>query len=398
MKTKKIYKGVEVAVAMRVKTIQRNAATGEIVSESPFKHNLVMDGGLNALARSTNATSPAQMFSGCRVGSGSTSDKIASGAITFTQAGTTLTASAPFFTAGMVGYLFKWGSGTGGAESYINAFTSSTQVTLADSATVAVPEVGVVWNVTRTALETLLYSSSTYETTAGSCQTTVSGALVTHKRTFNFAQQVSSYNVNEIGYFSSTAGTTVFGRVVLGATEVVAPTNFLQVVLELDVTYSPNAPTAVSDVGTNINTAGNAMIENILATGASCICAVAANGTNNVPSTLSTLDGSSSSSIRGLIANYTQNGATSQAGSLNPSNILFQDTINWTYAGARGKMTLTSNATISTAGQTLYGVCVARNTNYIIFDVKFTSTYALPTGSFLPQCVFAVTYNRLLNN
>jgi hypothetical protein len=405
MNRKKIYKGVEVAVAMRVKTIQRNAATGEIVSESPFKHNLVMDGGLNALARSTNATNPASMFAACRVGSGSTSDKFSSGGITFTQAGTTLTASAPFFTAGMVGYLFKWGSGTGGAESYINAFTSSTQVTLADSATVAVPEVGVVWNVTRTALETLLYSSSTYETTAGSCGTTVSGALVTHKRTINFAQQVASYNVNEVGYFNSTSGSTIFGRVVLGATEVVAPTNFLQLVLELDVTYSPSAPTAVVNVGTNIDTAGNAMIEQFRAgLSGQAIAIVATNGTVTAPSGGQAIDGSATCSINGAIATYTQNatvGASAKDwGTVGSGYLTFQNTLNWTFASSRGKMTLTSNATISTAGQTLYGVGMGGGSSPYLpcFDVKFTSTYALPTGSFLPQCVFAVTYNRLLNN
>lgn len=402
MKTNAIFANVE----MRIQTRQRDAKTGELVKVSPVQKNLLMDGGLNALARSTNSTFPAECFAGCRVGSGSTSDKTSSGAVTFTQAGTTLTASAGFFTAGMVGYIFKWGTGTGGNEVYITAFTSSTVVTVDTSATVAVPEVGTVWNVTRTALEALLYTHTSYETTAGSCQTTPSANQVVFKRTFNFAQQVASYNVNEVGYFRTTTGTTIFGRLVLGATEVVAPTNFLQVVMELTVTWSPSAPTAVGNVGTNIDTSGNAMIENITTAGTNnCVGRVESTGTTSNAGAGSSFDGSGSvaanGTIRGLVASYSQNGATANTNTPSVTSISFQASLTWTYNSVRGQMRLVANTTITTAGETLFGVCIFNGNGGAqvpIFDVKFTSTYALPTGSFLPQVTFLITYNRTLNN
>lgn len=388
-----IIRGIGAHVSVTVQTRQINATTGKIVRESLPQTNLVMDGGLNALARSTNSTHPAEMTVACRVGDGATSDKTSSGAITFTQAGTTLTASAGFFTAGMVGRIFKWGSGTGGNEVYITAFSDTQNVTVDTSATVAVPEVGVVWNVTRTTLENLLFTSTTHETTAGSCGTTFTANVAAHKRTYNFAQQGSSYNVNEIGYFRVGTGTTIFGRLVLGATEVVAPTNFLQVILTVSVTYSPSVPTAVGDVGTNIDTSGNAVVEGLAGTNFSVVTST---GTITTPGNSLSMDGGNTGQIRGIIATYTQNAVTGAA-ALAVTTIAFQTGLAWTFATTRGLMTLTSNATVSTAGQTLFGV-MCGGTASSVFDVKFTSTFALPTGSFLPRVVFAILYNRSLNN
>lgn len=389
---------MKVNVEMRVK-VRQVSRGGIIVSETPWQKNLVMDNGLNALARSTNATYPAAMFAACRVGSGSTSDKTSSGAVTFTQSGTTLTASAPFFTLQMVGQLFKWGTGSSGAETYITSFTDSQNVTVADSATVAIPEVGTVWNVVRTTLENLLYSSNTYETSSGACFTSSSNNQITFQRTYNFAQQVAPYNVNEVGYFSSLSGSTIFGRLVLSSTEVVNPTNFLQVVLQLVVTYSPGSPTAVPDVGTNIDTTGAAMFETFVLPGGTSvdnIGRVNSNGTLTPANAWYSIDGSATSGISGIISNYTQNGTTSNSA---PSATLFnfQTALNWTYSGARGRMTLACNNTVTTSGQTLYGVCISSNF-YPSFDVKFNTPYVLPNGSFLPQVQFAVTYGRTLTN
>jgi len=382
---------MNILVETIVQTRQINAKTGKVVSESLPQKNLIMDGGLNALARSTNSTNPAEFTSACRVGSGSTADKVASGAVTFTQSGTTITASAGFFTAGMAGWIFKYGTGTAGAEYYITTFTDSTHVEVDTSATVGTPDVATVWNITRTTLETLLYTYSTYETTAGSCGSTISGNTKAHKRTYNFAQQVASYNVNEVGYFRSTSGSTIFGRIVLASTEVVAPTNFLQVVLTVTFTYTPSAPAAVSNVGTNIDTAGNAMLESL---SNSCFASVNTDGTT-ANATANALDGSGTGRIGGITATYSQNGSVGSLVSI--TRLIFQDSVSWTYGSARGKMTLSSNATISTAGQTLYGVSIGTATQ-ACFDVKFTSTYVTPTGSFLPQVVFSCTYNRALSN
>ena len=383
-------------VEMIVQTRQICKKTGRLMRESKPQRNLVLDRGLNAFARSTNATYPAAATLACNVGSGATSDKTSSGAVTFTQAGTTLTASAGFFVAGMVGQLFKWGSGTSGVEVYITAYTNTTVVTVATAATVAVPTVGVVWNVSRTTLETYSYSNTGYETTAGACGTTSSAGVFSHKRTYNFATQVASYNVNEVGWFTS-AGSATFGRLVLSATEVVAPTNFLQVVLTLIITYSPSAPTAVADVGTTINTAGTAMLEGLPLTGSPAIGIVLSTGAAQAASGGDALDGSGFAVTRGITATYSQNAVTGTALSL--TTLQFENT-SWAYNSVRGQMKLgPSNATITTAGQTLYGVGIlSNNANRICFDVKFTTPYVTPTGSFLPRVTFLQTYARVLNN
>lgn len=369
-----------------------DAITRKVVKESLPKKNLVMDNGLNALAQSTNLTYTAEFTNACRVGSGNTSDKIGSGAITFTQTGTTVTASAGFFTAAMVGYIFKYGTGTAGVEYYITAFTNSTTVTVDTSATVAVPTLATVWNVTRSTLETLLFTHSSYETTGGACGTTVSGNTLTHLRTYNFAQQVSSYNVNEVGYFRANVGTSIFGRLVLGATEVVAPTNFLQVALTCVFTYSPSVPTAVSDVGTNINTAGNAMVESLSTTRFSFVTST---GSQTQPASGARMDGGGGITVKGIVSAYTQNATPGAL--LNPTTLTFVGA-TWTYAAVRGKMTATTNTTISASGQTMTGVGLGSTGSDVAMDVKLTTPFVLPTGSFLPQCVFSCTYNRQLNN
>lgn len=365
--------------------------TRKVLKESAPMKNLVLDNGLNALARSTNATVPASFATGVRVGSGSTANSFASGAITFTQSGATVTASAGFFNAGMVGMLFKWGTGSGGNERYILTYISATQVTVDTSETVAAPDVATVWNVARSTLETLLYSSATHETTTGACETTFSGGQITHKRTINFPQQAASYNVNEIGYFSSTAGTTVFGRIVLPATEVVPPTSFLQVVISFSVNYSPAAPTAVTNVGTNIDTAGNAMIETVSNSNAF----KQVTSTGGVSAVSPRLDGvGTAPNLQLCISNYTQNATPGAA--LTPT-IIIGPSATWVYNSVRGQMSAYFNAPVSTSGQTLYGFGLGATTN-IYADIKLTTPYVLPVGSFLPQTRFYMTYNRTLTN
>ncbi len=381
-------------VTTKVKTRIIDIATRRVISESPWQKNLILDNGLNALAGSTNATYLANLTAACRIGSSNQSNSTTNGAITFTQVAFTIQASGAFFTAPMVGQLFKYGSGTGGAEYYITAVNVGlNQATVDTSATVAVPTAGTVWAVNQTTLVTPLLNSINYESTAGSCQTTFSANQLTHKRTYNFAPQPGTINVNEIGYFSGTAGTTVFGRLVLGSTDVVPNTSFYQVVLSVTVTFSPGAPAAVANVGTNIDTSGNAMLECI--NQSSVTAQVQASG---AATGAGALDFGSISTPRLILitATYAQNGAV---GNLVAVTRLEVTSAAWVYGGARGKMTLSYNTTISTAAQTLFGVGIsAGSAASSCFDVKLTTTFALPTGTFLPQTVFALTYSRTLTN
>ncbi len=392
---------MNIATEVRIKTQIKCAATGKVVKDNPWKKNLVLNSGLNGLAQSSAlglAASPPSLTLNVLIGSnvGNTPNSIASGAVTFTQAATTITASAPFFTAGMVGMLFKYGSGSAGAEYYITAFTSSTVVTVDTSATVAAPTVATVWAVNRTTLDTFLFKSTTYQTNAGDNESTFTGNTATFKRTVVFPVQGSSYNVNEIGYAPVSNGSNfIAGRIVLSSTDVVATSNFYVVIISVTFTFSPASPTAVINVGTNINTAGNAMVEwfatgNISSTGA-------------VSSTSADIFGGFGSPRLGFaLATYTQGTTVATAPPVTFTGGVFITSVGLTYvASSVGKCRWSySGVGVSTTGQTCYGfgIMSGGSSTQPAFDVKFTTPQTLPTGTLQPICVFEMTYGRTLTN
>jgi hypothetical protein len=384
-------------VSVKFKTRIVDADTLRVVKESPWRKNLVLDIGLNGLAQDTSQglrARPAAAFTKCLVGDGTNPNSIASGAITFTQAAFTVTASAGFFTSAMVGGILKYGSGSGGVEYYITAFTDSTHVTVDTSATVGAT-VGTVWQVQQTTLQNLLFTSSTYQANANG--TTFSTNTVTHQRTFIFAHQAAPYNVNEIGW-NNGAAANLMGRAVLGSTDVVGTNQFYVVVLALTFSYVPGAPTAVVDVGTGVNVAGNAMVE--------WLSTDQVNSDGSIAGVAGVFDGISSPSVPACeiaTATYTQNAgpATSQAGSPNwAGNVVgVGGTVALNYVPAsRGKMQCQFVASLTTTGQTAFGVGLMSSTGRPAFDVKFTTTFALPNGPFSPTITWTATYDRTLTN
>lgn len=387
-------------LSVQYQTMIMDAKTGRCVKKSPKKKNLVLDSALNSLAQSAavgGVSDPAGCFSFVKIGSGTNPNRVPGGATTFTQVGTTLTASVGFFTAGMVGSLFKYGTDTTGAEYYITAFTSSTIVTVDTAATVAAPTAGVVWNVQQTTLQTQLYQSSTYQTATGDCGTSYLSNSMALKRTFVFPVQVASYTVNEIGW-SGTTGTSVFGRALLSSSDVVGPTNFYVVVLTLTFTITPAVPTLVANFGTGINTAGNVMVEMF------GYRAVSTSGISNAPANNQGNFFFSSGSVEFWTNNYTQNAAITSNGvgpALPAGRVIAATNTGWVKDGSiRGRMINTSGWNTSTSGQTCYGVgahCGVSPFN-VVFDVKFTTPQVLPVGAFVGNLVMASVYNRVLDN
>lgn len=383
-------------VETKIKLKQVNAATGKVVSETPWQKNLVLDAGLNSLARSSagaGASTTGSFTTRVMVGSGTNPTKTSSGAITFTQSGTTLTASGGFFTAAMAGALFKWGTGSGGVEVYITAYTSATQVTVATSATVSTPDVGAVWFVNQTTLQTQLYSSATYQTNTGDNETTFVGGVMTHKRTYIIAQQASNYTVNEIGYSNGHA-TIINGRIVLSSSQVVSNTNFLVIVISVAFTVTPTTPTAVANIGTNINTAGNAMLEWWNFARLQSSGTVQSNGME-----------STNLRLRLATATWTQNSSPASAAASAPTITAISNTTDavWTYVAASvGIASLTFNGQFSVAGQTLYGFFIlggsGTSDTTATFSLKLTTPVVLPTGTYQPATVLRLTYGRTLTN
>lgn len=390
---------MNVTTHVEIETRIMDSDTGLQVGGNARKKNLILDSGLNALARSSAlslATVPASVTTDCLIGGSNTPNSIASGGITFTQVALVITASGSFFTSGMVGCIFKYGTGSGGAEYYITGFTNATTVTVGVSATVASPTVATVWFVQQTTLGSFLFSSSTYQTNSGDCGSTISGNQVTHKRTYIFARQGSPYTVNEIGYAPSIVSNRVCGRIVLGSSDVVGTSNFYVVVISLTVTYTPSAPSAVINVGTNINTAGSFAIELM---NCNVIDSAGNTGVNPGSFVRSILDTSGTLMFR--TTTYTQNG------SINPSSgvsatpgIFIGGDVNWVNDNTQvGSCTMTINTTLATTGQSLFGIGLTDvNHTGMVLDILFTTTQTAPTGTFQPVTVWRLTYSRTLVN
>jgi hypothetical protein len=400
---------MKILVGARVKTRIMDVKTNRCVKESPWQDNLVLDIGLDSLAGDGSNMQPSNppYMDTVVVGSGTTPTSVANGAVTFTQdnggglAGTILAASAGFFTAGMVGQLFKWGVGSAGVETYILAYTDPTHVTVDTTALVTVPAVGTVWAVNQTTLVTPLLKMTSYQTNAGDCQTTYAPAQGNqiNKRTCIFAPQPLVYNVNEIGYGPAlaAAGSKIAGRIVLGATDVVAPTQYYAVIFTFQATVNPHAPTAIGNVGTGINTAGSLMTEGI---GDDAMGFV---GSNGLAGGIAYLGATASPTLWfSTDPTYVQNPQplTSVSGGTDfgaaPLNL---GAGTWVKKpGVLGTMHLQVNNGIITAGQTLYGIGLGSLSSRIFLDVLFTAPQTAPSGLFQPNTFWECVWQRQLSN
>ena len=397
----KTVKGIGFTAETIIETQIRDSATGALVKRRLPEKNLVLDAGLNSLATKAGgqgALDTTEILNFCHVGGGTNAVKISSGAITFTQVTTTLTASAGFFTAAMVNGVFKYGVGTAGDEIYITGFTSSTVVTVNISATVAAPTVGVVWQVQATTLQTVLFTTNTYQNNAGDNQTTYGTGTFSQKRTYIVAQQASPYTVNEIGY-GSTAG-LISGRLVLSSSDVVGTTNFYVIIITVTFTLTPNTITAVGNVGTNFNTAGNAQCEmfGITQIQGGTIAAFDAKGSNN--------------RVAAVVAAYSQRAATLSGTLAAPTNVVLAanaSRVNIIGGGVNGMNRIgtiysalsrvSGSYNLTTSGQSCTGLLLGgTNGGEMPFDVKLTTPITLPTGTFSGTYQFDISYGRSLNN
>lgn len=117
-----------------------------------FAPNLILNVGLNNIC--ANGREPYTWARKSVLGTGTTPTVYDSVAITASASGTACTASAAFFTAGMVGMLLRW---DGGAEAYIASRTSDTEVVLDRSVTAS--GTFAVWAVNQTGLASLVRTS-----------------------------------------------------------------------------------------------------------------------------------------------------------------------------------------------------------------------------------------------
>ena len=129
-------------------------AAGERVDDTvrDFAPNLLLNSGLNYIC--SNGTEPKNWARKSALGTGTAPTVYDSEATTASASGTACTASAAFFTAGMVGMLLRW---DGGAEAYIAGRTSDTEVVLDRSVTAS--GTFAVWAVNQTGLASIVRTS-----------------------------------------------------------------------------------------------------------------------------------------------------------------------------------------------------------------------------------------------
>jgi hypothetical protein len=254
--------GVGQSFAVKYQIRVRDAESGAVVRELPKRKNLIMDGGLDAYA--TNEF--CNLFSQAIAGTGTTPTSRASNPITITQAANVIVSNSAFFTSADVGRIIKYGdvgSGAGGAQYYITAFTNSTTVTVSGSATVTTPQYCVIWYVNQTTMAAKVKATSTYALTGNGTVVTISGntCSLAHTRIFIFSAEAGTITYQEIGW--SWNGTNIFGRDLIepaGVTLIAGQQ--LEVTLEVTMVASPAQQAAVADVsGGTWNTAGTALIE-----------------------------------------------------------------------------------------------------------------------------------------
>lgn len=219
---------------------------GRVVEDRPWQNNLILDQGLNGIAvRSWQAS-----FAYCAAGTGNDSTQYDSSTTTATQSTTTITTSANFFDSlpgNGVGMLIRWDSGE---TAKITAYTSPTEVTVSNSASVSAGEF-TVYAVNQTSLETEARRSTGYLTGAGNCGTSIVGNVLTMKRTYEFdaVTDPGGENITELGFSwdadDDPDGDNLFSRVLIaGGAVAVAQTFQLRVIYELAVTVEPDTAQA----------------------------------------------------------------------------------------------------------------------------------------------------------
>jgi len=220
-----------------------DAATGKPVAESNWINNLILTRGMNEVATRLWCN----CFTHCSAGTDGSPSSDSSGSVTMVQSGANGTASAAFFTSAMVGDVIKWTSS--GDERLITAFTDDQHVTLSPAtpnANSGVAGTFTLWRTGRTGLVAESKRTGTYLTGSPNCETSRTGSILRHRRTFDFSVEVTNTTFSEIGLCWAISGAnTHFSRIVPPPIPVLSG-QFLRVVYELSLTLSPTLPSHVN--------------------------------------------------------------------------------------------------------------------------------------------------------
>lgn len=243
----------------------KRVRNGKVIESRPFRRNMITDAGLNRIG--AEAWKWVEYIFSFILGDSVSPTPVRrdSGAIKFTQSGTTITADAPFFESADTGRLFKWGTGSAGSECYLT-YVNSTTATASVSATVAVPEIGTVWYVNTAALNSPIAGLSISKLNgSGSTSFNVVGDTceVTSEITLQSSAFSSNRTVTEIAINNNTTNSNVFDRDLVNPPIAFLSGDQAEVTVRLIRNYSPVTPVSVGNVATGFDSSGDFQIESL---------------------------------------------------------------------------------------------------------------------------------------
>lgn len=235
--------GVGQVAQGRFRWMVLDSASGEIVRQSDWINNLILNNGMDEVANRDWA----RCFTNASVGTGDLPTYRTNGTITATQAGSivTLSTTDTYFSAGDVANMLKW-TGGNSDERRITAALNGTQVTVTPVTTNAnggAASTFHTFHTNQTGLSIETKRSSTYLTGSPNCGSFRDGNLFRSRRTFDFTAEASPITYREVGVaWASSGANTHFARLVLPAPVALVTAQQVRVVYELNLWMNPATP------------------------------------------------------------------------------------------------------------------------------------------------------------
>lgn len=362
-----------------------------------FRDNLITDSGLDKVG----TVSWADCFNYCLFSATVSPTPVsrAGGGVTFSQTGTTITASGSFFVSGDTGRLLKYGTGTGGAEVYLT-YVNATTATASASGTVAAGTAGTVWYVNETALPSLLQATNTYDSTGGACFTSWAGNVCTAQRTYVGSALGAPSTLTQIGFNNSGANSNIFDfDVITGGVPLITGDQPLAVA-QLIRTYEPDTSTTAPNVGTGCNTEGDCQLQYMGVPG------FVSESYSSVQTSGNSQGGDmQAGDYKGGVRTATFSlGAFNNASGNSPSNVVSNTYSRTAYSNGNFYRDCVTSFSTSQANGSIYGLILGASTGggsvnnvnelfTVLFDTPFTKTSA-QTFAFTVR----ISWQRILTN
>lgn len=239
-----IYKGIGQSFQGFYKTAIVNGLTEEVVWESDWCKNLILNQGMDAIY----STNLADLTLYACAGVGTRPNSISGESSEITQSGTNvylnLRTGMTDFTASNAGYSSNVEVGdvlkyANASESMVSS-VSPLNLVVNTNYTFTSGQTFVVWKTSQVGLQSEVSRSAAYVSGTGFCETTTVGNARTWRRTYNFPVQASSVSYNELGVaWAASLNTTVFSRILLGSPLVIGVGFYLRVIYDLVGTFTP---------------------------------------------------------------------------------------------------------------------------------------------------------------